>query len=87
MVHGYAGELRKFANALAHFNDTLEQAAGQINGSFSALGETWQDQTRQAFEECFNELMQNLSRFKEVSAEQIPYLHNLAIRLDEYTNA
>jgi hypothetical protein len=56
----------------------------QVSGSFNTLGETWQDEKRRAFEECFNELVQNLSRFREISAEQITYLHGLAGKLRDY---
>ena len=81
---GDPDELINFAHAITQFNDTLEQAAAQLNGQFAALGDTWQDEKRQAFEESFNALLQSLSHFKDVSAEQVSNLQHLAARLQDY---
>jgi uncharacterized protein YukE len=83
-AHANPEELRNFAHALAQFNDTIENATGQLSGRFSELGQSWQDQKQQQFEEVFIQLVQTLSRFRDSSGEQINYLHNLANKLDDY---
>ncbi|MDR1836453.1 MAG: WXG100 family type VII secretion target [Treponema sp.] len=80
-------ELRNFAHALTHFNDTLENASGQLSGHFSQLGQSWQDQKQKQFEDTFSELIHTLAKFREISAEQVNYLHHLAGVIDQYNNS
>jgi uncharacterized protein YukE len=80
-------ELRNFAHALTQFNDILENAAGQLSGHFSQLGESWKDTKQQQFEDVFTELLHTLTRFREISGEQINYLHYLAGVIDQYNNS
>lgn len=78
-------EIIKFANDLARYVENLRSETGALSGSFSGLGDTWQDEKRAAFEEEFNALVTQISQFETVCEEQhIPYLHALAARLQEY---
>jgi len=81
---GDPDELDRFAQALAQFIDALHEAVNGLNHSFSALGDTWQDQKRASFEEEYSALLQQLSYFESNASEQIPYLHTLATRLRDY---
>lgn len=81
---GDPDELDRFAQSLAQFIDTLNEAVNGLNQSFSALGETWQDEKRATFEEDYNVLVQQLSNFEANASEQVPYLHELASRLRDY---
>jgi uncharacterized protein YukE len=80
-------ELRNFANTLIQFNDIMENATGQLRAHFSGLGTSWDDGKRRQFEEVFDELVQTLSHFRDISAEQVAYLYGLAERADDYLNA
>ena len=78
-------EIIKFANDLTRYVENLRSETGALSGSFSGLGDTWQDEKRAAFEEEFNALVTQISQFETVCEEQhIPYLHALAARLQEY---
>ncbi|MBF0314277.1 MAG: WXG100 family type VII secretion target [Oligoflexia bacterium] len=77
-------ELDRFAQSLAQFIETLNDAVRGLNHSFGVLGDTWQDEKRAKFEDDYNTLLQQLSHFKESTSEQIPYLHALASRLRDY---
>lgn len=81
---GDPDELDRFGYALSEFVETLNEALGSLNHSFSTVGESWQDEKRARFEEDFNLLMQQLSRFESCAAEQTPWIHALASRLREY---
>ena len=80
-------ELRNFAHALTQFNDTLENATGQINGLFSQLELSWNDRKKEQFKDGFLELIHNLAKFREVSAESVNHLRNMAGILDQYNNS
>lgn len=77
-------ELERFAYALQHFVDSLNDAVGNLNGAFAALGDTWQDEKRARFEEDYNALQQQLQQFNANAVEQVPYLAALASRLRDY---
>lgn len=77
-------ELDKFANELASYRDMLSSETGRIQGGFASLGDTWQDEKRAAFEDQFNELVGQISRFEESCDDCIPFLHSLAERLRDY---
>jgi len=77
-------ELERFAQALSHFIETLDEAASGLNQGFGALGDTWQDEKRAHFEETYALLLQQISSFRESASEQIPYLLELAARLRDY---
>jgi uncharacterized protein YukE len=80
-------ELEGFAHSLQQFVDTLNDALGKLNGAFASLGDTWQDGKRAQFEEEYNALGQQLTRFESNASEQSPYLTALAARLRDYLNS
>lgn len=81
---GDPDELERFAQSLQQFIDLLNDAVGNLNGAFAALGDTWQDEKRAQFEEEYNALVQQLRQFDANASEQIPYLAALATRLRDY---
>jgi uncharacterized protein YukE len=81
---GDPDELDRFAHSLRQFVDSLNDAVGNLNGAFAALGDTWQDEKRARFEEEYHALVQQLKQFDTNASEQIPYLAALAARLREY---
>ena len=81
---GDPDELERFARALQQFVDSLNDAVGNLNGAFAALGDTWKDEKRARFEEEYNALVQQLKKFDANASEQIPYLVALAARLRDY---
>ncbi len=81
---GDPDELDRFAQSLAQFIGTLNEAVNGLNYSFGALGDSWQDEKKVRFEEDYNALVQQLSYFEENASEQVPYLHALASRLRDY---
>jgi uncharacterized protein YukE len=81
---GDPDELDRFAKSLTQFIDTLNEAVNGLNHSFSALGDTWQDEKKSRVEEDYLALLQQLSVFESIVAEQVPYLHALAYRLRDY---
>lgn len=81
---GDPDELDRFAMSLSQFIDVLNESINGLNRSFTALGDTWQDEKRAAFEEDYNVLLQQLSHFEAIASDQVPYLHALASRLRDY---
>ena len=77
-------ELERFAQSLQMFRDMLNDAIGSLNGAFTALGDTWQDEKRMRFEEDYNALILQLKQFDASASEQIPHLTALAARLRDY---
>ncbi|WP_458400431.1 hypothetical protein [Mailhella sp.] len=77
-------ELIKFAQQLVFFTENLDSSVAHLNGAFSVLGESWQDEKRAQFEEEFHNLVQQIMRFEEISAEHVAYLQTLAARLTDY---
>ena len=77
-------ELERFAHSLQQFIDSLNDAVGNLNGAFSLLGDTRQDEKRARFEEDYNALLQQLHQFNANAEEQVPYLAALASRLRDY---
>jgi uncharacterized protein YukE len=81
---GDPDELERFAHSVSQFVETLDDAVGALDGSFNALGESWQDEKRTAFEDEYREMLRSLAQFKEAASEQVPYLLTLATRLRDY---
>jgi uncharacterized protein YukE len=77
-------ELDAFAHRLQSYLDQVNEATGQLNQAFGALGETWQDAQRAQFEEQFQELTRQIDVFGANAADQIPHLRGLAAKLREY---
>ena len=81
---GDPDELERFAHSLKQFIDSLNDALGNLNGSFSSLGDTWRDEKRAQFEEEYKALVQQFRLFDSTALEQIQYLNALAARLRDY---
>lgn len=77
-------ELINFSNALEGYLNTITEETDRLNSAFQQLGETWQDQQRQSFEETYNQLQSALSSFKENAEQQIPHLRIMAEDLNTY---
>lgn len=77
-------ELRNFANTLQKYLENIEEETGVLTSVFSSLGDTWQDQQKNKFEEVLKELLAVLKRFEEDASEQIPHLLKMAEDLETY---
>jgi uncharacterized protein YukE len=77
-------ELRRFANDLAKFNNTLDDISSRLVAQFNQLGDTWRDQEHAKFADQFQETMTSIRHFREASDEQIPFLIRKAEAADEY---
>jgi uncharacterized protein YukE len=78
------GELRRFANDLKRFNETLITQMSVLHGRLVGLGQTWRDQEHNKFAEEFDQTMKVLNRFVESSNKHIPFLVRKAERVEEY---
>jgi len=83
-VHADPDELDLFAQSLARFIENLNEAVNGLRQSFSVLEETWQDATKNRFEENLNLLLRQFSQFEANTEEFIPYLRSKASSLREY---
>ena len=84
MAIGNPDDIVNFSNALESYLNTISEETDRLNAAFQQLGETWQDQQRQSFEETYQQLQGALSSFKENASEQIPHLRTLAEDLRTY---
>lgn len=84
MAIGNPDDMVNFSNALESYLNTIEEETNRLNAAFGQLGETWQDQQRQSFEEKYQQLLGALSNFKENASEQIPHLRRMAEDLKTY---
>lgn len=75
-------DLERFINALNTFNQELETQSSNLIGEFNQLGETWRDEAYIRFADYFEELINNLKRFQEVTeGDTLPYLIALRSRI------
>jgi uncharacterized protein YukE len=79
-----AGELRRFAQQLKHFNGELVANLNALQRQMVGLGATWRDQEHEKFVEEFERHMKSISRFVEANEQYIPFLMRKAERIDEY---
>jgi len=84
MAIGNPEDIVNFSNALESYLNTISEETDRLNSAFQTLGETWQDQQRQSFEENYRQLLNALSSFKENAAQQIPHLRTMANDLSTY---
>ena len=75
-------ELREFAAYLKKFNADLADDSARLNGQFRELGNTWRDPAYLKFAHEFDQIMQNIKRFRQVSDEVIPRLVRTAERAE-----
>ncbi len=80
-------DLHAFADRLAHCAETVGGEVDSTAAAFSALGDTWQDEKRAQFEEVFSDLCGCIQRLRDACDDQVPYLHTLASRLEDYLNS
>ena len=78
------GELRRFANDLKRFNETLGNQMAVLHGRLVGLGQSWRVQEHTKFAEEFEQTMKVLNRFVESSNKHIPFLIRKAERVEEY---
>ncbi|MBI3876067.1 MAG: WXG100 family type VII secretion target [Verrucomicrobia bacterium] len=77
-------EVRRFAEELKRFNLDLQTRMASLQGRFTALGDTWQDQEHLKFADEFKQTMKALKKFVEISNQHTPYLLRKAQRIEEY---
>ena len=77
-------EVRQFASELKRFNEDIQNRMAALHARFVALGETWQDEEHDKFDEEFTQTLKVLKKFVEASNRQAPYLMRKAQRIDEY---
>ena len=77
-------EVRRFAEELKRFNNDLQNGMSSLQARFAALGDSWQDQEHNKFEEEFKTTFKALRKFLEVSSKHTPYLLRKAQRIEEY---
>ena len=78
------GELRRFANDLKRFNETLITQMSVLHGRLVGLGQSWRDQEHNKFAEEFDQTIKVLNRFVDSSNKHIPFLIRKAERVEEY---
>lgn len=83
-VYATPEELDRFTGTLESYLNTIESETDRLKAAFGELGDSWQDQQRQSFEEKFQQLINALSNFKQDAEEQIPYLRQIAEDLRTY---
>ncbi len=84
MAIGNPDDIVNFSNALESYLNSISEETDRLNAAFQQLGETWQDQQRQSFEETYQQLQGALANFKENASEQIPHLRTMAEDLRTY---
>ncbi len=77
-------ELRRFAEELKRFNSDLQNRMTSLQARFGALGDTWQDQEHDKFEDEFKQTVKALSKFLESSNRYAPFLMRKAQKIEEY---
>ena len=77
-------ELRRFAQNLKRFNGDLQNSMAALHGQLSGLGSSWRDREHDKFVEEFEQTMQVVARFLDVSNQHLPFLMRKADRIEEY---
>jgi uncharacterized protein YukE len=77
-------DLRRFAQALKHFNNELQSGMAALQGQFAGLADTWRDQEHEKFAREFADTMLVINRVVEAATHQIPFLLRKAERIEEY---
>lgn len=77
-------EVEQFVREILNFLEMQQQSTNRLNHAFDTLSTTWQDQKRIQFEEIYRELLQILSKFENISIEQVGYLKSLISIQREY---
>jgi len=77
-------KLRQFASTLKTVDGNIRDQMAGLKASLQDLGESWRDQQRESFGQCFEETLQALERFHESSDEHIAFLHRKAEEVERY---
>jgi uncharacterized protein YukE len=77
-------ELRRFAHNLKRFSEDMQSSLAGLHGQMLTLAETWRDQEHAKFVQEFEETLQLLNHFMELTGEHIPFLIHKAERIEEY---
>lgn len=80
------GEVRRFAQDLKRFTETMHEQMTALTSRHRQLGQTWRDQEHRKFSEEFEHTMRALSRFREQTSEHVPFLLRKAQRAEDYLN-
>ncbi|TVQ54980.1 MAG: WXG100 family type VII secretion target [Phycisphaerales bacterium] len=79
-------ELRRFAQDLKRFNESLSNQMSVLHGRMQNLSQSWRDQEQKKFAEEFEHTLKALNRFTEASAQHIPFLLRKAEHIENYLN-
>ena len=77
-------DVRRFAQQLKKFSDTLQSEMQSLRSRLQTLGGTWRDQENQKFTEEFEATMIVLNRFIAASEQHVPFLLRKAERIEDY---
>ncbi|GAC1343515.1 MAG: hypothetical protein NVSMB14_07640 [Isosphaeraceae bacterium] len=77
-------ELRRFAQTLKRFNDSLHTQMSALHGQLTGLGQSWRDKEHEKFVEEFEQTLVAINRFAEATNQHIPFLMRKADRAEEY---
>lgn len=77
-------ELRRFANHLRQFNETLREQLSSLHAHLYSLADTWRDQEHQKFVDKFEETTRAVQMFLAASEEHVPFLLRKAERAEQY---
>ena len=77
-------EIRRFAHSLKQFNGDLRDRLAALHGQMVNLGDTWRDQEHEKFLQEFEQTLQVVEHFLEVSDQHVPFLMRKAERIEEY---
>lgn len=80
------GEVRRFAQDLKRFTDTMHEQMTGLTSRHRQLGQSWRDQEHRKFTEDFEHTMRTMARFREQTAEIVPFLMRKAQRAEDYLN-
>ena len=83
-AHANPDEIRKFANKLQSYLNTLERETSSLRSAFMNLQGTWKDQQSQSFERKLQELSNAQASFRENAKPQIGHLLQMAKHLEDY---
>jgi len=78
------GELRRFAQELKRFNQSLRDNMGLLQARLNELGQTWRDQEQVKFTEEFDQTVRVLARFADAADKHVPFLIRKAEKIEEY---
>lgn len=77
-------ELERFAFELKEFSHILHENLTHLIGSYSRLGDTWQDEEYQKFTGQFEVTIRVLRRFLADCDDQVPFLQRKAQWIRQY---